>query len=179
MTLTAMSFFILYAGAKQGEAKEVTPAMIAEGSFRINERVLDSLRVNGVPPNVSEQLKTRKNAEDKFIVNDKKFSGDKSFTAAFETIKYDLKADGLPDDVWRKLKDGEIQEGDLSGDGSFGAALETSLKLEGRWCARRCPGKCVATKTRPLPLRNHGAIRKSVGKTRPMVSSNVMTGICS
>ncbi|MFY9608264.1 MAG: peptide MFS transporter [Blastocatellia bacterium] len=128
MTLTGLSFFILYAGAKQGEAKEVTQALMAEGSFRINERVLDSLRVNGVPPDILEKLKTRKNAEDKFIVNDKKFSADKSFSAAFETIKYDLKADGLPDDVWRKLKDGEIGKGEISGDGRFAAALEAAIQ---------------------------------------------------
>ena len=128
MTLTGLSFLILYAAAKQGEAKEVTPAMIAEGSFRINERVLDSLRVNGVPADVLDKLKTRKNAEDKFIVNDKKFSADKSFSAAFETIKYDLKSDGLPDDVWRKLKEGEIESGSISGDGRFAAALETAIQ---------------------------------------------------
>ncbi|MEK6286302.1 MAG: peptide MFS transporter [Acidobacteriota bacterium] len=134
MTLTGLSFLILYAGAQLGEAKEVTPAMIAEGSFRVNERVMDSLRANGVSPDVLEKLKTRKNAEDKFIVNEKKFSADKSFSAAFETIKYDLKADGLPDDVWKKLKDGKIESGEISGDGRFAAALETAiqtLKVEG------------------------------------------------
>jgi POT family proton-dependent oligopeptide transporter len=128
MTLTGLSFLILYAGAQQGEAKEVTPAMIAQGSFRINERVLDSLRVNGVPPDVLEKLKTRKNAEDKFIVNEKKFSDDKSFSDAFETIKYDLKEEGLPDDVWRNLKDGEIEKGEIPGEGKFPAALETALQ---------------------------------------------------
>jgi hypothetical protein len=133
MTLTGLSFLILYAGAKQGEAKDVTPAMIAQGSFRINERVLDSLRLNGVPPDVLDKLGTRKNAEDKFIVNEKKFTADGSFSSALETIKYDLKGDGLPEDVWRKLKDAKVGDGKIS-DGGFATALEATiqnLKAEG------------------------------------------------
>jgi proton-dependent oligopeptide transporter, POT family len=166
MTLTGLSFFILYTGAKQGEAKEVTPALIAEGAFRINERVLDSLRVNGVPPDVLEKLKTSKNAEDKFIVNDKKFSADKSFSAAFETIKYDVKADGLPDDVWRKLKDGEIEKGEVSGDGRFAGALETAiqnLKIAGVPDDVLDKMRGYKTKTFTAQEKLTDAIRKSVG----------------
>ena len=167
MTLTGLSFFILYAAAKQGEAKEVTPAMVAEGgAFRINERVLDSLRVNGVPADVLEKLKTRKNAEDKFIVNDKKFSADRSFSAAFETIKYDLKGDGLPEDVWRKLKDGEIEKGENFRDGSFGAALETAIQnLKGAGLPDDVLEKMRGYKNKTFTAQEKlsDAIRKGVG----------------
>jgi POT family proton-dependent oligopeptide transporter len=80
MTLTALSFFILYAGAKQGEAKAVTPDMISTGAFRLNERALESLGASGVPQDVLDKIKTAKDADDKFIVLDKKFSKDETGT---------------------------------------------------------------------------------------------------
>ncbi len=92
MTLTALSFFILYAGAKQGEAKAVTPDMVSTGSFRINERALESLGANGVPQDVIDKIKTAKDADAKFIVLDKKFSknengtGEQNLITALEKI---------------------------------------------------------------------------------------------
>jgi POT family proton-dependent oligopeptide transporter len=166
MTLTGLSFFVLFAAAKLGEAKEVRPDMFPTGEFRINERVLESLRVNGVPPNILEQLKTRKNAENKFIVNEKKFSADKTFSDAFETIKYDLKGDGLPDDVWRKLKDGEIQNGEISGAGGFAAALESAIQnLRGAGVPDDVLEKMRGYKDKTFtgPEKLADAIRKSVG----------------
>jgi POT family proton-dependent oligopeptide transporter len=80
MTLTALSFFILYLGAKQGEAKEVRPDMVASGSFRLNERALDSLRSEGVPQDVVDRIKNSKDADGKFIVLDRKFSKDEKGT---------------------------------------------------------------------------------------------------
>src|SRR6185312_5551153 len=74
MTLTGLSFFILFAAAKLGEAKEVRPDMIPTGSFRISERSLDSLRASGVPQDVLDKIKDAKNADGKFIVLDKKFA---------------------------------------------------------------------------------------------------------
>ena len=166
MTLTALSFFVLFGAAKLGEAKEVRPDMFPAGEFRLNERVLESLRVNGVPQNILEQLKTRKNAENKFIVNEKKFSADKTFSDAFETIKYDLKGDGLPDDVWRKLKDGEIQKGEISGAGGFAAALESAIQnLKGAGVPDDVLEKMRGYKDKTFtgPEKLTDAIRKSVG----------------
>ena len=76
MTLTGLSFFILYMAALQGEAKEVQPHMFATGEFRINERSLDALRGDGVPEDVLDKIRNGKTADDKFIVLDRKFSGD-------------------------------------------------------------------------------------------------------
>jgi POT family proton-dependent oligopeptide transporter len=74
MTLTGLSFFILYLGAKQGEAMQVRPESFAAGSFRINERALDSLRNDGVPQNVLDKIQNAKDADGKFIVLDRKFT---------------------------------------------------------------------------------------------------------
>jgi len=73
MTLTGLSFFILYYAATLGENKTPTAEELASGSFRVNERVVDSLRADGVPENVLTQLSTAKDAEGKFIVFDRKF----------------------------------------------------------------------------------------------------------
>jgi POT family proton-dependent oligopeptide transporter len=74
MTLTGLSFFILYLGAKQGEAIQVRPESFASGSFRINERALDSLQNDGVPESVLDTIKNAKDADGKFIVLDRKFT---------------------------------------------------------------------------------------------------------
>ena len=49
MMLTGLSFFVLYFAAIQGESKVPTPAELAAGSFRINERVVTNLAAEGVP----------------------------------------------------------------------------------------------------------------------------------
>ena len=76
MTLTGLSFLILFAAAKLGEAKEVRPEMFSTGAFRISERSLDSLRTSGVPQDVVDKIKNAKDADGKFIVLDRKFSKD-------------------------------------------------------------------------------------------------------
>lgn len=76
MTLTGLSFFILYLGATLGEGKEVRPELFTNGSFRINERALESLRADGIPQDVIDRIKNGKTADGKFIVLDKKFSRD-------------------------------------------------------------------------------------------------------
>src|SRR4030095_13378253 len=43
MTLTGVSFLVLYFGASIGEQMEKTPQQLAVGEFRINERVLNNL----------------------------------------------------------------------------------------------------------------------------------------
>lgn len=92
MTLTGLSFFILYLGAKQGEALQVRPESFASGSFRINERALDSLQKDGVPADVLDKIKNAKDADGKFIVLDRKFTkkdnvtGEQNLIAALEKI---------------------------------------------------------------------------------------------
>ncbi|HYV03372.1 MAG TPA: peptide MFS transporter [Blastocatellia bacterium] len=92
MTLTGLSFLILFVGAKLGEGKEVRQDMFATGSFRISERSLDSLRASGVPQDVLDKITTAKDPEGKFIVLDRKFtknekgSGEQNIVAALERI---------------------------------------------------------------------------------------------
>lgn len=74
MTLTALSFFVLYFAATMGEGQTATPQQLASGSFRINERIVTNLKADGVPQDVLDKLMTAKDAEDKNVINDVKFS---------------------------------------------------------------------------------------------------------
>ncbi len=76
MTLTALSFFVLYFAATTGEGKTATAAEIARGSFRVNDRIIEQLKGDGVSEDVLRKLMETKNADGKFVVNDVKFSPD-------------------------------------------------------------------------------------------------------
>ena len=52
MTLTGLSFFILFFAAKQGEAMVPNEAQHATSNFRVTERTLNNLRAEGVPEDV-------------------------------------------------------------------------------------------------------------------------------
>lgn len=56
MTLTGLSFFLLFFAAKTGEAIVPTEAEYAAGSFRVTERTLGKLRADGVPEDVISKL---------------------------------------------------------------------------------------------------------------------------
>ncbi len=73
MTLTGLSFFLLFFAARTGEAIVPTSEMYASGSFRVTERVLDDLRQEGVSSNVLAALG---GAE----IQNKKFSSDATST---------------------------------------------------------------------------------------------------
>lgn len=98
MTLTGLSFFVLYFAAMQGEGYKPTAADLSAGSFRINERVAKNLVADGVPEDIMKKiLEAREKVpetppaepglvnsflawfqgknEGKLIVNDVKFSG--------------------------------------------------------------------------------------------------------
>ncbi|MEZ5347181.1 MAG: peptide MFS transporter [Pyrinomonadaceae bacterium] len=74
MTLTGLSFFVLYFAATQGEGYKPTAADLSTGSFRINQRVVDNLAAEGVPKDVLDKIMAAKDAEDKNLINDVKFS---------------------------------------------------------------------------------------------------------
>ena len=74
MTLTALSFFVLYFAAIQGEAQKPTPEQLSAGSFRINERVVKNLAADGVPQDVLDKLMAQKDKDNKNVVNDVKFA---------------------------------------------------------------------------------------------------------
>ena len=59
MTLTALSFFILFFAAKQGENMVPNEAQYASSNFRVTERTLNNLRAEGVPDDVVGKIGAR------------------------------------------------------------------------------------------------------------------------
>lgn len=74
MTLTGLSFLVLGYGAYIGEQSTRTPAQIASGEFRINERVAKNLVAQGVPQATIDKLMSAKNADGKNAIDGVKFS---------------------------------------------------------------------------------------------------------
>ncbi len=73
MTLTGLSFLVLWFGAKTGENMTRTADQLATGSFRINERVATDLVSQGIPKDVIDKLMAAK-AEGKNLIDGVKFS---------------------------------------------------------------------------------------------------------
>ena len=74
MTLTGLSFLVLWYGASIGEKMTKTPEQLAVGEFRINERVLNNLAASGVSKEVLEKIQNAKAADGKNSVFGVKFS---------------------------------------------------------------------------------------------------------
>lgn len=110
MTLTGLSFIVLWFGASMGEQSVKTPAQFAAGSFRINERVATNLASQGVSKDVVDKIMAAKDAEGKNVVDGVKFSP-LSEEAIAEKNKENIK-DGKPaltPDEMTRLKSGEQQ----------------------------------------------------------------------
>ncbi|MCY7375633.1 MAG: peptide MFS transporter [Pyrinomonadaceae bacterium] len=113
MMLTGLSFFVLYFAATVGEGQQATPEQITNGSFRINERIVSQLQTDGVPQDVLAKLIDSKGADKSYIINDKKFQTDSTFSSALSTIVVNLKSDGVPEDTAKKVGDVEIEDKEL------------------------------------------------------------------
>ena len=74
MTLTALSFFVLFYAATMGEGQQPTPEQLATGSFRINERVVNNLVSEGAPRGALDRIMAAKDPAGKNLVNDVKFA---------------------------------------------------------------------------------------------------------
>lgn len=74
MTLTGLSFIVLWYGATIGENMTKTADMLSRGEFRINERVLTNLGNSGVPKDVLDKLQNAKAADGKNSVFGVKFA---------------------------------------------------------------------------------------------------------
>lgn len=74
MTLTGLSFLVLWYGATIGESSAKTDADLAVGAFRINERVAGNLVAAGMSKDVVDKMMAAKDAEDKNVVDGVKFS---------------------------------------------------------------------------------------------------------
>ncbi len=91
MTLTGISFLVLYLGASYGETMTKGPEQLAKGEFRINERVLTSLGNSGVPKDVLDKIQNAKATDGKNSVFGVKFAakegqtGEQQLVAAVNT----------------------------------------------------------------------------------------------
>ena len=74
MTLTGLSFLVLWYGATLGESQTPTADQLANGSFRVNERVINNLKAKGVAPDVLDKIVNAKDADGKNLVYGVKFS---------------------------------------------------------------------------------------------------------
>ena len=74
MTLTGLSFLVLWYGAKTGENMVRTPDQITTGSFRINERVAGNLVAQGLSKDVVDKLMDAKADDGKNLIDGVKFS---------------------------------------------------------------------------------------------------------
>jgi POT family proton-dependent oligopeptide transporter len=125
MFLTGASFFILYAAAKQGEAKTLQPGDVSTASYRINERVIEDLRADGVPATILEQLETAE-TDGRSLVLGRKFSTDRTHAEALASIKTELQLQGVAGTDWELINDAAITDGPMT-DGSFSTALSTTI----------------------------------------------------
>ncbi len=74
MTLTGLSFLVLWYGATIGEGMPKTADQFATGAFRINERVAADLASKGVPKDVIDKLMSAKDADGKNVIDGVKFA---------------------------------------------------------------------------------------------------------
>lgn len=74
MTLTGLSFLVLYYAATVGESQMPTAQQLSAGEFRINERVVANLAAQGVPKDVLDKIVAAKDAEGKNLIYGVKFA---------------------------------------------------------------------------------------------------------
>lgn len=74
MTLTGLSFLVLWYGATIGESQAPNAAQLSSGAFRINERVINNLKAQGVSPDVLDKIVAAKDAEGKNLIYGVKFA---------------------------------------------------------------------------------------------------------
>ncbi|MBK7708508.1 MAG: hypothetical protein IPJ30_22810 [Acidobacteria bacterium] len=98
MTLTGLSFLVLYFGASIGENMTKSPDQLAAGEFRVNERVITNLAAAGVSKDILDKIVAAKDAEGKPLIYGKKFaaktdeatkvktSGENQLIAAINTV---------------------------------------------------------------------------------------------
>jgi POT family proton-dependent oligopeptide transporter len=74
MTLTGLSFLVLFLGASYGEKMAKGPDELSKGDFRVNERVLANLGAAGVSKDVLDKIQNAKGADGKPTIFGVKFS---------------------------------------------------------------------------------------------------------
>lgn len=74
MTLTGLSFLVLYLGASYGESQVKTQEQLSAGAFRVNERVITNLGNSGVPKDVLDKIVDAKGPDGKNSIYGVKFA---------------------------------------------------------------------------------------------------------
>ncbi len=74
MTLTGLSFLVLWYGAKTGESQMPTADQLTAGAFRVNERVINNLKEKGVSQSVLDKIVNAKDADGKNVIYGVKFA---------------------------------------------------------------------------------------------------------
>lgn len=74
MTLTGLSFLVLYFGATIGEGMSKSPDQLAKGEFRVNERVITNLGNAGVPKELLDKIQNAKGPDGKNTIYGVKFA---------------------------------------------------------------------------------------------------------
>ncbi|MCD9186685.1 MAG: peptide MFS transporter [Pyrinomonadaceae bacterium] len=74
MTLTGLSFLVLWYGATLGEKQTPTAEQLSAGAFRINERVVKNLEAKGVSKDVLDKIVNAKDADGKNLIYGVKFA---------------------------------------------------------------------------------------------------------
>lgn len=74
MTLTGLSFLVLWYGATLGESKVPMAQELAAGSFRVNDRVITNLGAAGVSSDVLTKIKEAKDPDGKPLIYGVKFA---------------------------------------------------------------------------------------------------------
>jgi POT family proton-dependent oligopeptide transporter len=74
MTLTGLSFLVLWYAATVGENQTPSAQQLATGEFRINERVVTNLGAQGVPKDELDKIVAAKDADGKNLIYGVKFA---------------------------------------------------------------------------------------------------------
>lgn len=74
MTLTGLSFLVLWYGAKTGESQMPTAEQLSAGAFRVNERVINNLKEKGISQPVLDKIINAKDADGKNLIYGVKFA---------------------------------------------------------------------------------------------------------
>lgn len=74
MTLTGLSFLVLYFGATIGEGMTKSAEQLSAGSFRVNERVANNLVAQGVPKELVDKIMAAKSEDGKNLIDGVKFA---------------------------------------------------------------------------------------------------------
>lgn len=74
MTLTGLSFLVLWYGAKTGESQMPSADQLTAGAFRVNERVITNLKEKGVSQDVLDKIVNAKDADGKNLIYGVKFA---------------------------------------------------------------------------------------------------------